>query len=71
MECPKCNKSIEEGSAECSFCGIVIAKYTPDEYFSPGIRTSEPAEPQTSAKTPYIKISFIVIGILPRGDLTV
>lgn len=62
MLCPKCNKTIDEGSIECPFCGIVIEKFRTAGPFRDG--TTEPDEEKTPQKIPYLKIGFVILGVI-------
>ena len=64
MICPKCNKPIDVKGIECPFCGIVIAKYKPDEHFKSGMAPSGSEVQKTIPNIPYFKIGVVVIGII-------
>lgn len=64
MFCPKCSNTIEDSSVECSFCGVIIDKYSSAESNRPDFNVSVAETGNKSIKIPYIKISIVVIGII-------
>ena len=66
MNCPNCGHVQPDGSLECRYCQIIIAKWKPRETRPPLPDAPRPAilSPDTSTPRPRVKFDSVVVGSL-------